>query len=403
LEADEHDQKNTLENRRREMVVAVRRGESLRSVAARFGVSVPTVTRWVLRAQGKRLDRTSFSDQSTAPRHVHNRTGPAMEKLVLGLRQQLRDQSDLGEFGAAAIRRELTRRGISHPPSLRTIGYILERHGALDYRRRIRRPAPPAGWYLPEVAGGLAEIDEFDFVEGLLIRGGIEVEVLNVVSLHGGLVGSWPESGWTTALALGAILEHWRRFGLPDYAQFDNDNRFSGPHQHQDAIGRVIRVCLSLGVRPVFAPPREHGLQNAIESYNGKWQAKVWARWHYETLEQLQGQSGNYVEAHRARSRARIERAPQRRAFPKKWKFDPQAKIKRGVIIFIRRSTDKGMVEVLGRPYAVDTHWVNRLVRCEVDIAGKEIRFYGLRRREPAAQPLVGRVGYELPRRYVSE
>jgi putative transposase len=295
------------------MVAAVRRGESLRSVAARFGVSVPTVTRWVCRAQGKRLDRTSFSDQSRAPRHVHNRTGPAMEKLVLDLRQQLRAQSELGELGAAAIRREPACRGIPHPPSLRTIGSMLERHGALDYRRRIRRQAPPAGWHLPAVAAGLAEVDECDLVEGLLIRGGLEVEVLNVVSLHGGLGGSWPAAGWTTDLALGAILEHWRRFGLPDDAQFDNDNRFSGPHHHQDAIGRVLRVCVGLGVRPVFAPPREHGFQKAIESYNGKWQAKVWARWHDETLAQGQGQSANYVAAHRARNRARIDAAPQRR------------------------------------------------------------------------------------------
>jgi hypothetical protein len=125
------------------MVAAVRPGEAWRSVAARFGVSVPTVTRSVCRAQGKRLDRTSCSDQSSAPWHVHNRTGPAMAKLVLDLRQPLRDQSDLGEFGAAAIRRELACRGIPHPPSRRTIGDILERHGALDYRRRIRRPTPP--------------------------------------------------------------------------------------------------------------------------------------------------------------------------------------------------------------------------------------------------------------------
>ncbi|MGH8055633.1 MAG: hypothetical protein ACREOH_00135 [Candidatus Entotheonellia bacterium] len=403
MEAAENEQKTTLENRRREMVAAVRRGESLRAVAARFGSSVPTVTRWVLRAQGKRLDRTSFSDQSSAPRHVHTRTGPDMETLVLALRQHLRDQSDLGEFGAAAIRRELARRGIPHPPSLRTIGYMLERHGAVDDRRRIRRQAPPVGWHVPAVAAGLAEVDALDVVEGLFIRGGSEVEVLNGVSWHGGLVGSWPAAGWTTALALRAMLEHWRRFGLPDSAQFDHDTRVSGPHQHPDAIGRVMRVCLSLGVTPVFAPPREHGFQHAIESDHGTWQAKVWARWPYETLAQVQGQSGTYVAAHRARSRARVEGAPQRRPFPKQWKFNPQAKVNRGVMLFIRRSTDQGRVAVLGRPYEVGTHWVNRLVRCEVDIAGKEMRFYGLRRREPSTQPLLGKVVYQLPPRYVSE
>ncbi|HKQ03743.1 MAG TPA: hypothetical protein VJ464_01325 [Blastocatellia bacterium] len=324
-----------------------------------------------------------------------------MEKLVLSIRQQLHDTSDLGEFGAAAILRELKARRLQHLPSRRTIGYILQRHGATDYRRRQRRPPPAPGWYLPNVAAGLAEIDEFDFIVGLLTGDGTEVEVLNVTSLHGGLVGSWPESGFTAERALAAMLEHWRRFGLPDYAQFDNDNRFAGPHQHADAVGRVIRACLSLGVVAVFAPPREHGLQNAIEGYNGKWQAKVWARFEFQRLAQVQRQSSKYIEAHRARSRVRTDSAPERRRFPKQWKFKAEEKISGGRIIFMRRSSDQGRVEVLGHKYEVDPHWCNRLVRCEVDIGAKEIHFYGLRRSEPASQRLLRKVAYQLPPRYI--
>ena len=55
-----------------------------------------------------------------------------------------------------------------------------------------------------------------------------------------------------------------------------HDTRFQGPHAQPDAIGTVVKFCLSLGVVPVFAPPREHGMQNAIESFNGRWQANVW-------------------------------------------------------------------------------------------------------------------------------
>jgi hypothetical protein len=383
------------------MVAAIRRGESLRCVASNFRVSVPTIKRWVARADGQRLDRVDFADRTSAPRRVHNRTSYKMQKLVLSIRRQLRDKSDPGEFGAVAILREITGRRIDNAPSLRTIGYILERNGATDYRRRIRRKPPASGWYLPLVAAGLAELDQFDFVEGLLTRDATEVEVLNVTSLQGGLVNSWPQAGFTSQSTLEAIFAHWGRFGLPDYAQFDNDNRFSGPHQYQNAIGRVIRACLSLEVIPVFAPPAEQGFQNSIESYNGKWQAKVWARFEYKNLQQVQDQSAKYVEAHRVRSRVRIEGGPCRRSFPKKWKHDPQAKVRGGQIIFIRRTNDRGRVEVLRQQFEVDKLWTNRLVRCEVDIAGKEIRIYGLRRREPSSQPLLGRVAYELPPRYI--
>ena len=182
------------------MVTAVRRGQSLRAVARAFHVSVPTVKRWFARAKGKRLDRTSFSDLSSAPRKVANRVSPDIEQLVLTLRKQLKEQSDLGEFGAVAIRAELCRRRARPLPSLRTIGRILERNGALDYRRRVRRRPPPKGWHLPEVANGLAELDEFDFVE-LLERVG------HGASAHVELVAAEPDAG---VLDLGVVNTHAR-------------------------------------------------------------------------------------------------------------------------------------------------------------------------------------------------
>src|SRR5260370_40412084 len=48
--------------------------------------------------------------------------------------------------------------------------------------------------------------------------------------------------------------------------------------RYPDALGRIIRLCLSLDVVPVFVPPRETGFQAMIESYNGWWQAKVWSQ-----------------------------------------------------------------------------------------------------------------------------
>lgn len=257
------------------MVAAVRRGASLRAVATAYGVSPPTVQRWVERATGQRLDRVDFSDQLSVPHKVANRTSAEIEREVLALRREFKEVSALGEFGAAAIRREMQERRIKPLPAVRTIGYILERHGLLDARTGQRRGAPPPGWYLPEVAAGVAELDLFDFVEGLVIKGGPEIEVLNVVSLHGGLVQSWQATGFTAALTRAALVEHWRAWGLPAYAQFDNDTRFQGPHTHPDTIGTVIKLCLSLGVVPVFVPPREPGMQNAVEGFNGRWQAQV--------------------------------------------------------------------------------------------------------------------------------
>jgi hypothetical protein len=45
------------------------------------------------------------------------------------------------------------------------------------------------------------------------------------------------------------------------------------------------------GVVPVFAVPHEMGIQASIESLNGRWQAKVWARFQHPSLEALQVQA----------------------------------------------------------------------------------------------------------------
>lgn len=384
------------------MVEAVRNGLSQREVARQFGVSLLTVQRWLKRAQDKPLDTVDFRDHAHNPHQVANRTAGSVEEQVLALRQELAKQSDLGEYGAHAIHREMIARHAAVVPCVRTINRILARHGVFDGKRRVRRPAPPPGWYLPDVAGGQAELEQVDAVLGLCIEGGTDVEVLNLLSLHGGLVASWPAASVTAELTRRALLEHWRHFGLPTYVQFDNDARFQGPHQHPGAIGTVIRMCLSLAVTPVFAPTREMGFQAAIESYNNRWQQKVWQRFHHESLPALQAQSARYVAAARKRSGLRQEASPARREFPSAWTLNLKAHV-RGQIIFLRRTDEQGQAHLLGETFAVAAHWLGRLVRCEVNIETDQISFYALRRSAPGEQPLLKKVEYRLPSKHAAD
>lgn len=384
------------------MVAAVRGGKSVSAVARRFRVARSTVRLWVSRAQGRRLHRVDFADRPAGPLRPARKTSRGIEELILSIRRELRDESPLGEFGAAAIHCELTKRRVQPLPSLRTIGRILDRCGALDGRRRVRRVPPPPGWYLPDVAARQAELDSFDIVEGLVIQGGWSVEVLNGISLHGGLCASWPRAVIRAKTVVAALIGHWQRFGLPDYAQFDNDTVFQGPHQHADTVGRVSRLCLSLDVTPVFAPPRETGFQAAIENFNGRWQAAVWNRFHFVSRAHLRSQSDRFVTAHRRRRAARIEAAPGRWEFPDDWELDLQM-LPDGRLIFLRRTDDSGRARLLGRTFAVDRNWPHRLVRAEVDLATDRIRFYALRRRAPNHQPLLKEIEHHIPRKKFHE
>jgi len=371
------------------MVHAVRTGKSMHAVAKQFGVSVSTVSLWVERSAGQRLNRCAFADGK--PGRAWNRVEPAVEQRILQTRAHLREHSVLGEYGADAIGRALHEELPAGLVSRATINRVLSRHGATDAAARVRRPAPPKGWYLPEVTAGRAELDCFDFIEDLKIAGGPLVNVLTAKSLHGALTDAWVLGQGSARLAQGCLLARWGRDGLPAYAQFDNDTVFQGAHQFADAVGRISRLCLALGIIPVFVPPLEHGMQNSIESFNALWQAKVWQRHRAASSAELQACSDRYIAAHRARTGT--EASALRRPMPQNFRLDLDAPL-RGQMIFIRRTSESGSVHLLGRRFAVSPEWLHRLVRCEVDFDHHCIRCFALRRRAPAEQPLLATIEY---------
>lgn len=383
------------------MVADVRAGSSQRAVALKFNVSRATVQLWVQRALNKDLDQVDWDDGSHAPHLQPRETSVPVQQHILSERKTLQKESDLGEFGAEAIRNSLLRMegaNVEQVPSTATINRILRSHGVFDSRHRVRRPPPAPGWYLPEVAAGLADIDELDFVEGLFLEGGQELVVLNLISLHAGLCASWLNPNMRARFVLTCLEAHWGEHGLPLFAQFDNGLMFTGPRQFPDAIGTVIRRCLSLGVTPVFSVPNEFGIQSTIESYNNQWQQKVWQRFHFESQEQAQQASDRYVNAVQQKRAARHQAAPMRRAFPKDW-LEPTELDRTGRIIFLRRTNGLGCVEVLKREFTADIDWCNRLVRCEIDLKLDKVSIFGLRRKDPTAQPLLAQYDYRLPER----
>jgi len=362
----------------------------MHAVAAQFRTSVCTVSRWVGRAAEHRLDRVDFSDRK--PGRAWNRAAAHVEQRIVELRTSLREASVLGEYGARAIRAAM-KAEMPDAPSQATINRVLSRRGLQDAVRRIRRPAPPPGWYLPDVVAGQAELDCFDFIEDLKIADGPLVDALTAKSLHGRLSDAWVLKQRNAKRTTQCLRRRWRRDGLPGYAQFDNDTVFQGAHQFPNAVGRISRLCLQLKVIPVFVPPLEHGMQNTIESFNGLWQAKVWQRHRVRSVRELQRRSDEYNAARRLHTSAAAEAAPHRRPMPKRFKLDLHAPLC-GLMIFIRRTDEAGHMHMLGQRFAVRPDWPHRLVRCEVDFDLHCIRCFGLRRGAPSEQPLLATIPY---------
>lgn len=369
------------------MVEAVRAGASMRAVARRWGTSLLTVQRWVARAADRPLDEVDWADRPRAP-HRTRRVADDIEDEVLRLRVTL-GEGVLGDIGPDAIHAALRTDGTfaDRAPSVRTVARILGRRGATGPRHHHREPPPPRGWYLPGLTGRTLELDSFDTIEHHHLDRGVDVTVLTGVSLHGGLPAAWVGPPCTAQVILERILAHWAVFGRPAYAQFDNDSRFHGGHGYPDILGRVVRACLALSVVPVFAPPGEHGFQNAVEGFNALWKRRVLERRYHEDLGALVEASDAWVDALRASRAARIAAAPVRSPMPA---VLPRPDLPpTGRMAFIRRTDDEGRATVLGRPYDVDPAWPSLHVRADLDLGAGTLSFHRLRRSDPADQPLV--------------
>jgi hypothetical protein len=367
---------------RRRIVKQVRAGSSYRDVARRLRVGLATVARWVKRAHGLPLNRVDWRDRSDRPRRVPRRTCQAIVGKIAKARRHLSKHDALGEHGPEAIRRHLLATGVA-APSARTIARWIAKLG-LSGRERWRRPPPPKGWYLADLAAGRVEADCVDVVEGLRLRRSGRTEVLNVISLWGNRPDSTAAPSIRTDQVIAQLRKRWQRDGLPVYVQFDNDTIFTGAHAKRDILGRVVHLCLCLGVTPVFAVPLEPGFQAKIEAYNRRWQDGVWKRWRHPSIPALQRRSDAFVSAWWNAKASGHEN----RALRSPW-IEPASQPRTHRIVMLRRLDDQGRVTLCAQRLRVAKRWACRLVRCEINVKTQTVTIYGLTRRDPRTQPVL--------------
>jgi hypothetical protein len=222
------------------------------------------------------------------------------------------------------------------------------------------------------------------------------VQLFNGLSLHGNLLHSSAVSTVTTENTILTFVEHWKQFGLPKYVQFDNDMVFQGARR-VNVIGKVIRLCLSLKVIPIFTPPYEQGFQGKIERFNGEIQEKFWRRRVLKNINDVERHLEKYVQAHRFVYQEKILLAPRRRAFPKRWQRDDKKPLS-GTIIYLRRTDGSGRIRFLEREWLVCENWINRLVRVGVNLDEGKVRFFALRRADWSKHRLLKTMALRLPK-----
>src|SRR5438128_6111863 len=239
-------EERTIVDMREEMALgAMAGGATVTEVAARFGVSRPTVRMW--RDRYREEGRSGLEDRSHATWSCPHRTEAAVEDLIVQERKRW-------GWGSKKLLQRLRE---AHPeiafPGRSTVDDILWRRGLVALRkekRRARGPGPAAARYNASEPGELTTIDykgHFRLRDG---RTCYPLTMMDSVSRYLLACEALPSTDFRRAWPV--IERVFRDYGLPRAMQSDNGPPFGTA---QGRFSTMSVVLMSLGVQPVFSRP----------------------------------------------------------------------------------------------------------------------------------------------------
>ena len=223
----------------------------------------------------KRSEKEWFKEESRAPKNVHRRTDSEIEQLVVNVRKSLMEgkteDTKYRCIGAVEIQFRMHKLGYSEDktPSLSTIKHIIKRNGLVVQKRKryIRCKSKKRYTLLNPTKAN--DIHQMDFVGPRYIKGYGAISSLNLIDVVSSKAHIQQYAGQTMDNVLEFLLSCWTKNAIPNYLQMDNGAYFIGDLIHSRHFSCVVRLCLHLGVEPVFIAPSKPWMNGTIEDFNG--------------------------------------------------------------------------------------------------------------------------------------
>lgn len=250
---DEHDI-------RKEAIHRFLQGEKPKQIYWELGRSKRWFFKWVKRYQSG--DPRWFEDHPKAPHHQRNRISHELERQMVEIRVELQN-TKYSQIGANAINWHLQKVGLP-PVPVATINRVIRRH-ELTKKKRKYQPRKTAYPTWPCLAPN--SVHQADLVGPRFIKNDGRFYCLNVMDIYTHRAKLNPCRTKADHNIASGLVESWKYLGIPDFLQVDNELSFRGSNRFPHSFGIVIRLCLSMGVQPVFIPVGEPWRNPQIESF----------------------------------------------------------------------------------------------------------------------------------------
>jgi transposase InsO family protein len=245
------------EQRYQAVLAVISEGETVSSVAARFGVHRKTLHGWLARYEAEGLE--GLADRSHRPRSCPHQIGAEVEAVIATMR------SSHPGWGPRRLVFELDRRGVEPVPSESAVYRALVRLNLIDPSGRRRRDRKWKRWE----RGLPMELWQMDVVGGFVLADGRRAKALTGVDDHSRFCVSaylmLRESSPHVCDGLAAAL---RTYGVPGQILTDNGKVFTGRFNRPPVEVLFDRICRENGIEHLHTQPRSPTTTGKIERFH---------------------------------------------------------------------------------------------------------------------------------------
>lgn len=362
-------------------------GEHIEDICHTVKRSKPWFNRWWKRYL--MLGPEGLYDLTRANQRVVNRMPPHIERAVISIRRRLAareiPQSRYSLVGAPQIRSELETLGYSPLPCLRTIERIVARAGLTCPPLRLASQLSKTEYPEPP-AQDSNQVHQVDVVGPRYLKGDstryyflIGKDIFDQ-SVYIEFVDSRKMD-----VVLAFLVHAWQPLGLPEKVPFDNGHEFSGFGNRARYLSRVIRLCLHLGVGPIFIPEGKPQRNGSVEHFNGWFQPLLLQkpfRRPAEVRREVRRLTKAVNEEHiyprlGHQTATQYRRGKQRRKLPADFNVErTKLPLAVGKVTFIRLVSAQGYIHVLEQRFKVGKRLKFQYVKATIYTQRKTLKVY---------------------------
>ena len=370
-------------------------GEYPKQIYQSLGKSKRWFFKWLKRYKDGK--ESWWEEFSRRPHSTKQKIDGSMEQAIIDTREEL-ERTLYAQIGALNIKWHLKDKGHSSP-SIPTINKVLKRNNLVRKRKRYE----PKGADYPALKATCSNfLHQFDVVGPRYLKTDGRFYSANIIDAYDRRCCINPVRRQTKSDILASLIRCFKLLGIPGYLQMDNKLPMRGSNRYPHSFGLVIRLCLYLGIQPIFIPIAEPWRNGIIERFQDVFDKMFFRSQYFKGFYHVVSQAKGFELFHDNNHRySTLEgRTPAEKMtgdikyLPKDFKIPSRLGISPGYVHLVRFIRSNRILDVFGEKFAMPVELEYEYVWVTIDTEKETLSiFHDLK--------LIDKLDYPLPKTYI--